>query len=88
MIAATDHAMKELYTRSVDFGDARQVCTDSRPLFCFGLSTVQCVHYIDKDNDFFFSFLNMLRRARFRPQIKSRQRETLPIEPKLPSLYN
>ena len=42
------------YTRSVrgvDSGDSRQVGTASRPLICFGLSTV---HYIDEDNDFSF----------------------------------
>ena len=42
------------YTRSVrgvDSGDSRQVGTASRPLFCFGFSTV---HYIDKENDISF----------------------------------
>ena len=39
--------------RGVDSGDSRQVGSASRPLFCFGLSTV---HYIDEDNDFSFQF--------------------------------
>ena len=42
------HGIRARSVRGVDSGGSRQVGTASRPLFCFGLSTV---HYIDKDND-------------------------------------
>ena len=68
--------------RGVDFGDSREVGTASRPLFCFGLSTV---HYIDKDSDISFSIFQYDATRSATNRIPSR--ETLPIEPKLPSLY-
>ena len=45
------HGIRVPCEGSIPPGDSRQVGTASRPLFCFGLSTV---HYIDKDNDISF----------------------------------